>query len=51
MRHFLPIVLYVGLTAACPDSAQADQLSITVSYSPSFDSVCSFWRGGTIKDE
>jgi hypothetical protein len=51
MRHFLPVVLYVGLIAVCPHSAQAGQPSITVSYSPSFDSACSFWRGGTIKDE
>ena len=44
-----PVLLALFIICAC--QARAGQPSITVAYSPSLDSACSFVRGGTIKDE
>ncbi|WP_049630991.1 hypothetical protein [Cellvibrio sp. pealriver] len=51
MRYFKYVSFLVGLFASFASSAHAAQPIVTIEYSKSFDSVCSFFRGNAIKDE
>lgn len=50
MRYFNSVSL-LFFFAIISGLANASQPTITIEYSQNFDSVCSFFRGGTIKDE
>ena len=51
MRYFKSVSFLFCFFTALVGQANAGQPTITIEYNQNFDSVCSFFRGGTIKEE